>query len=289
MARNRFIDWASRAVVCGLILVSPALGGTFSYPNFASLAGLDLNGNAAQQANRVRLTMQTLESGSVFRTTTEPISGGFETTFSFIINGITPDFADGLAFVIQNDPSGSGALGLCCGQIGYGGMTNSLAIEFDTFLNAGWNDPNANHIGVQSCGAAENTADHDTSCNLGLAATPGSPAVPGGISLTSAMRTARIVYAGTTLTVYLTDDGNVERQVLQVTNLDLGSLVGSSAYVGFTASTGDAASYHDIISWTWNSAGDEEPTFGTPEPSSWLLSGAGALFLALARRRKVQA
>ena len=43
--------------------------------------------------------------------------------------------ADGLAFVIHNDPSGANALGGAGGAMGVGGLENGLAIEFDTYFH----------------------------------------------------------------------------------------------------------------------------------------------------------
>ena len=85
-----------------------------------------------------------------------------------------------MALVIQADPAGTGAIGYTGnGQnLSYGNndvstasgpgqaIVNSLAIELDTFKNSGYNDPNGNHIAVQSCGPvnatnAPNSADHN--------------------------------------------------------------------------------------------------------------------------------
>jgi len=104
--------------------------------------------------------------GSAWFNVQQPVSGGFTTVFTFqFTQGSLPP-ADGIAFVIQN--SALSALGQTGGSIGYadgatcdgetcvnsgGGIPNSLAVEFDTFDNgAATDDPNANHIGIQSCG-----------------------------------------------------------------------------------------------------------------------------------------
>ena len=53
--------------------------------------------------------------------------------------------ADGIAFVIQNSPQGRDAIGMAGGGLGYRGIENSFAVEFDTWKNPG--EINGNHIG----------------------------------------------------------------------------------------------------------------------------------------------
>ena len=74
---------------------------------------------------------------------------------------------DGLAFVIQNASTGINSVGASACGIGYHGITNSLAVEFDTWLNSsgdwgagGVADPNSNHVSVQTRGVDPNSADH---------------------------------------------------------------------------------------------------------------------------------
>jgi flagellin-like hook-associated protein FlgL len=57
--------------------------------------------------------------------------------------GDNPEGADGMTFTIQNQ--GPDALGWLGGGLGYGGLQNSIAVEFDTFKNSG--EINGNHIG----------------------------------------------------------------------------------------------------------------------------------------------
>lgn len=79
---------------------------------------------------------------------TEPLDVRFK-----IYLGSNHSGADGIAFVLQN--SNSAALGVGGGALGYGGSNNnvpgrispSLAIEFDTYYNGGW-DTSSNHIGL---------------------------------------------------------------------------------------------------------------------------------------------
>ncbi|GLE05961.1 hypothetical protein PINS_up015172 [Pythium insidiosum] len=85
---------------------------------------------------------------------------GFETTFSFQISSpstfcqIMDDVhtrcrsrgGDGFAFVVQNDnviAVGSGGM-----ELGYGGLRDALAVEFDSWYNAEQLDVYENHVSV---------------------------------------------------------------------------------------------------------------------------------------------
>jgi hypothetical protein len=57
-------------------------------------------------------------------------------TYDLTVNlGSSDAGADGMAFVIQNDPAGRCKCGTAGGSMGAGGITNSLTIEIDTYLN----------------------------------------------------------------------------------------------------------------------------------------------------------
>lgn len=57
-------------------------------------------------------------------------------SYDFTINlGNNDGGADGMAFVIQNAPSGRCACGSVGGALGAGGITNSLIVEIDTYIN----------------------------------------------------------------------------------------------------------------------------------------------------------
>ena len=169
----------------------------FSYPPFpnSGTAGLQTNGSAQVQPNGtfLRLTGNSAdEVGSAWfgitgGTTSAPLAlaGGFTTTFQLqLTNPGGAGAADGIVFVVQNGSfinncnaalppvcsSGSGALGPSDGlggELGYTGLTNSMAVEFDTYANAEYGDTvatfahsGADEISVQSCGPNANTADH---------------------------------------------------------------------------------------------------------------------------------
>lgn len=137
-----------------------------------------------------------------------PLVNGFSTTFTFQIShpgGIGP--ADGIVFVVQNGTfqydshgvncanGGSGASAIAAtvcsgGDLGYSGLTSSVAVQFDTYYNSQNGDISASppytsptaipysstdEISVQSCGANPNTSAHtgseyagETACTFGV-------------------------------------------------------------------------------------------------------------------------
>ncbi|MBA4239820.1 MAG: hypothetical protein C0448_03785 [Sphingobacteriaceae bacterium] len=79
-------------------------------------------------------------------------------SYDFTVNlGSSDAGADGMAFVIQNDSRGRCACGTAGGSLGAGGITNSLVVEIDTYLNyEDRDDFNTSFIG---CGGTEDP-DH---------------------------------------------------------------------------------------------------------------------------------
>jgi hypothetical protein len=104
--------------------------------------------------------------------------------------------ADGFAFVIQNQDAL--ALGRRGSGLGYEGIKNSLAVEFDTFFNEDQFDPYENHVSVHTRGWRQaNSANHTNSIassveipNLADA----QPTYHEGEVLSDGVHEARIVY-----------------------------------------------------------------------------------------------
>ncbi|MDQ1266793.1 MAG: Choice-of-anchor protein [Bacteroidota bacterium] len=234
----------------------------FEYIDFNSADGLNFNGTAFQMDKYIRLTKtEFMESGAVWRHDLIPVSQGFTTTFKFRFTegsnvntneGSAPG-ADGIVFVIQNDnPYTNGING---GGIGYHSIPNSLAVEFDTFANdssqfENYNDPNGNHIAVQSKGKLANTSYHGGTATLGMAENPILIKADGTIYY------VKIDYreVGNSLRIFLdtVKESNVS-PTLVIDDLNLAALLDLEnnlrAYVGFTAATGSAWENHDIMSW----------------------------------------
>jgi hypothetical protein len=161
----------------------------------------------------------------------QKVSTGFTSYFAFRITPNPKSYAtaDGLAFVIQNatdggtDPatgcgdlgasgSGLGIVGGTGGCIGYGGIDNSLAIEFDTYFN-GWDFQDIfdspsyyddNHIAVQNCGAGlRNSPFHNGPClvHFNVNGVPTTPAINDQLPVTLAdggVHQVVVTYSGST-------------------------------------------------------------------------------------------
>jgi Legume lectin domain len=256
-----------------------------SFPNFNSTDGLTLNGAAVVasngNANVLRITPATGTAvGSAWTTNTVPLKAGFTTTFTFQFTqqgGLGG--ADGIAFVVQNSSAGAGYIDSSIGgSVGYGdddveanpgtGVTNSIAVEFDTFTN-GW-DPNNNHVSIQSCFDGSNSQHHDKICLTGQHA-GSSPTLAlnstilsaQGINLSDgAPHTAVITYS-LPCAGCLNFSVNLDGKPVAAVPFDLASLGGlganDDAYVGFTASTGGGFENQDIISWNFSAQTITQP------------------------------
>ena len=221
---------------------------SFTYPDFSSTDGLTLVGSAKTFENRLRLTPADFdETGAAWVNLRQPVGDGFDTTFQFQITDLVNTGADGLTFVIQNGdqifPGAGGltALGGGGGGMGYYGIANSLAVEFDTWFNGDFSDPSENHVSVHTFGTQQNSADEFFS----LGSTTVIPDLSDGN-----VHTARIIYTPGTLQVFLDDFATPALTV----PADLGAILNlehGHAWVGFTAATGGAAENHDLLSWSY--------------------------------------
>jgi hypothetical protein len=274
-----------------------------NFTNFNSTANLTLNQYARQfnngTANVLRLTAATNianDYGSAWFNVQQPIMAGFSTTFTFQISnsGMGNYPADGLAFVIQNSPTGTAALGPGGGGIGYGdvlvettgqGIPNSLAVEFDTYpYNAG--DPSAlQHVAVQSCGTApNNTSNTNNPCGLGV-----NSSLPVTLS-DSNPHIVKIDYTppapgcveACNGTLQVTLDSQALFTAPGISVPELSSFLGlnnGSAWVGFTGATGAFVENGDILSWTFSPAEinqTQTQVFTSPQASFDFSTDTGA-------------
>ncbi len=210
---------------------------------FPSTTGFSFVGGAALLNNALQLTDGPGEARAVWYATPVNVQS-FTTDFNF---QITAAMADGFTFAIQNSPAGSAAVGGAGSQLGYGGLTRSVAVKFDIFNSQG--------EGSDSTGIYVNGAD------------PTLPAVDmtaSGVILSSGhVLHAHLAYDGTTLSVTITD--TVSNATFSTSKaLNIPTTVGSAnAYVGFTGGTGGSSANQSILNWTYTSSGTA-PITATP-------------------------
>jgi hypothetical protein len=236
-------------------VTAPHAAAQFTYANFPNATGLTLVGNASISTSNSRLRVTPNAGGQVgaaWFTTKQTVAPGFTTTFTF---SMSPNGgADGIAFVIQN--SAVNAIGLSAGgcQIGYDGLANSVAIEFDTYQSGACDagevfDPNNNHVSIHTRGPLENSARE--SASIGLNST--IPDLNNGSA-----HTCQVVYVPGRLQVFIDDLVNPAID----TPLDLDNMLtldAGRAWVGFTAATGGASETHDVRSWSFTPTSNPQP------------------------------
>ena len=231
---------------------------SFSYPDFSDTKSLNLVYSATKKDSVISLTSnKPFDKGALWYNPQIPVANGFTTEFQFRFShpynafddGSLPG-ADGLAFVIQNAyPKACGTNG---GGIGFEGIANSLAVEFDTYKNedSPYNDADGNHIAVFSNGKLPNTANHKSSANLGTT----NKILP--IKADSTIYHAKIEYNSFSrkLDVYLDTTGSFKKPVLTIDSLNLSKFLdlqnGTYAFMGFTSATGTSYENQDILAWT---------------------------------------
>jgi hypothetical protein len=148
------------------------------------LSSLDRVGTAQMLSSSgpLRLTNNTYVSGlpspagAAWTPTEYNVATGFSANFQFqftdpcIGNGMNNTCisdnghgGDGIAFVIQNSPQGTSAIGVGAGGMGFLGIQDSVAVMLDTYQNATppfYGDPSNNYIAINTRGSSFNTPHH---------------------------------------------------------------------------------------------------------------------------------
>ncbi|TYZ61083.1 hypothetical protein PybrP1_011383 [[Pythium] brassicae (nom. inval.)] len=254
--------------------------------------------DADRCAVRLRLTpSRPRQLAAVWYAEPLPVLAGFDTRFTFQITdqsqrcvdvkdqhfgvrhfrSCSVHGGDGFAFVLHAHANKTGALGFqgadaaaVRSELGFAGLENSLAIEFDTWFNAEHADTFDDHVAVYSNGRAGNALLESAR----LSATVLRELADGKVhsvkiryyneikyeyapyfsSTTSLVKFIRDVSEGRrvgTLAVFM--DEGIERDVpVLAIPINLAAtlrLQADEAFVGFTASTGSSWQKHDILGW----------------------------------------
>ncbi|KAL7687149.1 putative IPT domain, fibronectin type III, concanavalin A-like lectin/glucanase domain superfamily [Plasmopara halstedii] len=238
----------------------------------------------------LRLTAsQSFLTGAAWYPRQMNVREGFTTTFSFeatnpsaicrIMHNVHTNCqsrgGDGFAFVIQNDVQQELAMGSGGMSLGYGGLKDALAIEFDTWFNPELLDVYENHISVHVSGVGGTLLPNHTHS---LGATSNLP------DLAKDVHNVRIVYkpnldenmlfdeafTTSTLAGYFFSSGawrsGIGLLAIYVDDMDSPvltvplriektlELFHGRAWVGFTGATGaNAWQTLDILSWSFES------------------------------------
>lgn len=263
---------------------------TITYDDFADAgAELAFTGTTSVTApdnalpNRLRITTEAQgQSGAAWFLKKQSVTTGFEVTFGLSLNQEHPNNfapADGLAFVIQNSPSGTGDAGT-----GENGVSqNALNICFHSFGFAA--DP-ASLVEVRSGTTVLGRCVTYTQPGVELYGIPGVPdangVTPGGFPYTLGSLSSdpayriRVVYKPGDLDLYLDGIAIIQNLNVNIQSIGAADATGKS-FFGFTARTGGNVQNSDITDWHLN-YGDFSalPPFGVVKTLFKSSTGTGA-------------
>jgi hypothetical protein len=235
-----------------LLLMTLQARGQFIYSDFSQQCTYTLVGTATQQGRTILVspgTGQLFAVGAIWHTYPVRMDTSWtcRMVFSITHTGGNLDYygrdgGDGFALVIQNDsPAPLGDYG---GGIGYAGIPNSLAIEFDTYGNepqSGINDPSSNHVSIQTRGQLPNSARHAFRIGNYPSAAPEFSNV-GEI-------VATIRYSAERSTLEVAFGCGEPRATARIRLDSLLQLTSGRAFIGVTAASESAWQHHWLHSW----------------------------------------
>jgi hypothetical protein len=150
--------------------------------------------------------------------------------------------SDGMTFIIQAESATT--LGANGGNLGYTGITPSIAVKFDTWQDSG--DINDNNVAILTNGVL-NAIDPQSPYGV-TACQP--PSGLFGCMNNGDTWSVWIDYDGTYLYVAVADNSVVRPANLISYPIDIPSILGSdSAFVGFSAGTGLGDENHAVFNW----------------------------------------
>lgn len=217
--------------------INPPIHEEFNYPDFSSVGGLKLVGNAHQSkkmeasGRALRLTLaQGDRRGSAWFAVPMPVASGFITGFQFRVSeaGGIGGGADGFSFNVHD--LGNDQL------VGETGTASRLSIQFDTFRNDSEGDRSDNFVRVNYLGEA--VAERDLNgTNPPMRMKDGD------------LYQVRITFLKGMLSVDMEKASNWRSPIGIISGVSVDLSTFSSAFVGFGARTGGGWANHDILSW----------------------------------------
>jgi hypothetical protein len=209
-------------------------------PSFEAegVEALQVNGDAVVNGPDLRLTRDKVHLwGAALYSNFATLGpeSSFSSYFTFRMTRVPPSTdagADGFAFLVQTNLTSKAGEGR---TIGYAGAGPSLLIEFDTYKNGDFGDPNNNHIGINLNGNNRSVVTKDAPFKMNS----------GDVYHTW------VDYDGNKglLEIRLSDSSKRPAEATFSHYIDLSDLFAGSVYVGFSAATGASREQHDITSF----------------------------------------
>lgn len=206
-------------------------------------------------------------------------AASFSTSFSFSITNTDPGTSgDGLTFFLSPENQTLGAAGESLGLFNASQPSppdsSIVAVEFDTFMNAGVGDPSSNHVGLD-IGGARSVEAADLAA-LGIDLKSGAPI------------TAWVEFLSGEKMFSVWVSSSSERPaapVFSTAAFDLSAIFQEFMYVGFSASTEGSTEVHTILDWSFRTFGLPEGNLSSPVANSSSDGSSGAAIPSSPERR----
>ncbi|MEY3368747.1 MAG: hypothetical protein RI973_1902, partial [Bacteroidota bacterium] len=169
------------------------------------------------------------QAGSIFSSSTVSLSQPFSLKARLNFGCKDSDGADGIVFVMTTSNT---ALGPGGGQLGYQGITPSIAVEMDDYQNSNFGDPAGDHLSIISQGNLSHTAASNLAGPVNL------PNIED-----CEEHCFTVSWNPQTQVFTATLDGNSVSYTGNIVNVLGGN---SSVYYGFTSGTGALSNVHTV-------------------------------------------
>ena len=232
----------------------------FQYGDFLAPTDLIFQGAATLHEDRVRLApAERDKAGGLWFQNKPFVQDGFETTFRFQLTDKGTFGANGIAFVVQDNPTP--ALGLGGHGMGFRGIPNALVIKFDPY-----HYQHKEHVDCDQISVIVHAPQSIYPPNAGSIGSTTNAVFKDG-----KVHTVKIAYIPGTLRLFF-DQFTTPLLTVSVNLAEEVKLDNGRAWVGFTSATGADYFNHDLLSWTFATPENETSSAVTPVDTSTPLS-----------------